>query len=89
MKNVVLNLVGLLMFVGCGCPGDDDYDDTCHSIVGFIDAVGDVFSDHSDYYNDECTEDDENFSYWDVDYRWNELGDSTIVCYGDWWTPDE
>ena len=88
MKNVVLSLVSLLMFVGCGC-GDGEDDDTCNSIVGFSDSLGDTFGDHSDDYNDECTEDDENFSYWSVDYQWNELGDSTIMCYGDWWTPDE
>jgi len=87
MKNVVLSLVGLLMFVGCGC-GDGEDDDACNTIVGIGESVVDIIN-HSDPYNDECTEDDENFVSWDVDYRWNDLGDSTIVCYGDWWTPDE
>ncbi len=88
MKNVVLSLVSLLMFVGCECGNGED-DDACNTIVGISEDIGDFFDGHGDYFNNECTEDDENFSHWSVDYRWNDLGDSTIVCYGDWWTPDE
>ena len=81
MKNVVLSLIGLLMFVGCGCPGDDDYDDTCNSIVGIGEGIGDIFSDHSDDYG-PCEEDYENFAFWEIHYEHTPV-DSTIICWAD------
>ena len=64
--------------LGAG-PGDDE-NDTCHSMVGYGNAI-------KDFFNEDCEPGDENFISWEIECT-NTYCDLTAVCFGELYADD-
>ena len=74
MKNVILSFVGLLMFVGCGCPEDADENGACHAIMAYGEVIKDVI-------DEGCEPGDENYLKTEIDYYFDPP-DTNHICLG-------